>query len=428
MKNILNRGSLNLEMALIIMLLALAIILGLGWMGQNIGITFNDAADFLLSGGGSGGTPSGEPVVDVYARSFIGETISNQYKVRLYNNEIWIEVDDDPFNWYIASIDADNSSLPLSTLQPDAAWCMAADGGVYYALISDGGTTWNVSKNGVFIGSIPDTQGTNDYDFTYDLLEVEDVNDQPGVYLYNGNDLTLNRVVIDNTNYTTVLGAELDGGIDYSYMTSQDYVYERGRISSDDYLYYALEQYTSTKTDFEWEKTYLIKHSLSDGTNTVKKTTEPYVLLGAGDKYLIMGKIISHDAGNEIFIIDIEIWDSLTMSYQDTLSSNNVISDWMMEQYDTQGDLAAYYYNIGSNPGDTAVLTIKNQNTGKYWVAPSSTQSPGWGRHTEINEDYVVWTGFSNDWYMWLGVGKLNTIKDAGGYDTIEEALTAAGY
>ena len=55
MKKIKTTGSLNLEMALLIALLALAVIFGLTWMGGGIATTFNNAADFLLgSGSGSG--------------------------------------------------------------------------------------------------------------------------------------------------------------------------------------------------------------------------------------------------------------------------------------------------------------------------------------------------------------------------------------
>ena len=54
------RASLNLEMALLIMLLALAVIFGLTWMGGGIATTFNDASDFLLGSGGSGGADGDE--------------------------------------------------------------------------------------------------------------------------------------------------------------------------------------------------------------------------------------------------------------------------------------------------------------------------------------------------------------------------------
>ena len=44
MKKIKNLGSLNLEMALLIALLALAVIFGLTWMGGGIADTFSNAA------------------------------------------------------------------------------------------------------------------------------------------------------------------------------------------------------------------------------------------------------------------------------------------------------------------------------------------------------------------------------------------------
>ena len=61
MKKTKTTGSLNLEMALLIALLALAVIFGLTWMGGGIATTFNNAADFLLGSGGGSGSGGTDP-------------------------------------------------------------------------------------------------------------------------------------------------------------------------------------------------------------------------------------------------------------------------------------------------------------------------------------------------------------------------------
>lgn len=63
MKKIRNRGSLNLEMALLIMLLVLSVVFGLTWMGGGIATTFENAADFLTGGNSSG---SAEDTMDYW--------------------------------------------------------------------------------------------------------------------------------------------------------------------------------------------------------------------------------------------------------------------------------------------------------------------------------------------------------------------------